>query len=406
MNDPKLTVIIPTRERCDVLIKSLQTVTAQDYHNLQIIVSDNFSSDDTEEVVRSFADTRVSYLNTGRRLSMSHNWEFALSHVADGWVTIIGDDDGLLPNSMTRVAQLIRSADVQAIRSHVCWYRWPSMTGKSFGRLGVPLGAGEEIRDSAEWLGKLLNGNVTYLDMPMLYNGGYVAMSALRAMKSATGSFYRSCIPDVYSAVAIASVTERYLYVHEPLAINGASRHSTGSSQFAVNDPTKPSPIATFQSEGNIPFHEDVPLCEDGTLPTSIQALVYESYLQSAMLRPPTQKMSHAQQLAAILTTSGRHHAAVLRWARLFAARHGLDLAAIEAKVTLPRLLFQIRARLGDTAAMLTNYGVGSEQLPIRDVYDASLAAKAIRDAAPGRISSGYRLLRHAAGKAIGITSG
>ena len=35
---------------------------------------------------------------------MSHNWEFALGFVPDGWVTIIGDDDALLPGALKRVS--------------------------------------------------------------------------------------------------------------------------------------------------------------------------------------------------------------------------------------------------------------------------------------------------------------
>jgi len=64
----------PTRERSDVLEKSLITVTSQDYGNLEVIVSDNYSCDDTEDVVRSTNDARVKYINTGKRVSMSHNW--------------------------------------------------------------------------------------------------------------------------------------------------------------------------------------------------------------------------------------------------------------------------------------------------------------------------------------------
>jgi len=41
MSEPKITVIIPTRERCDVLGKTLETVLAQDYERVQVIVSDN-----------------------------------------------------------------------------------------------------------------------------------------------------------------------------------------------------------------------------------------------------------------------------------------------------------------------------------------------------------------------------
>src|SRR5208282_2904280 len=117
--DPKITVLIPTRERCDVLSKSIATVVSQNYDNLHIIVSDNYSCDGTKDVALSFQDGRVTYINTNKRISMADNWEFALSHVQDGWVTIIGDDDGLLPNSLAKVAELIRSAGCQAIRSSV-----------------------------------------------------------------------------------------------------------------------------------------------------------------------------------------------------------------------------------------------------------------------------------------------
>jgi len=85
-NDIKFNVIIPTRERADVLVHCLRTVVAQDYENLEIIVSDNHSSDNTWEVVESFGDKRIRYINTGRRLSMSSNWEYALSSVSEGYV--------------------------------------------------------------------------------------------------------------------------------------------------------------------------------------------------------------------------------------------------------------------------------------------------------------------------------
>ena len=168
MTKPKITVIIPTRERCEVLEKSLQTVTSQDYENLDIIVSDNFSSDGTEDLVRSIDDKRVRYLNTGQRISMSHNWEFALSHVSDGWVTIIGDDDGLLPDSLYKVAQIVQATDIKAIRSSVCYYAWPASTGHVFGLLKIPVSSGHEVRDARVWLFKVLQGRASYTELPML----------------------------------------------------------------------------------------------------------------------------------------------------------------------------------------------------------------------------------------------
>ncbi len=74
----KFTVIIPTRERADTLYYSLKTCVTQDYDDLEILVSDNFSQDNTREVVESFKDPRIRYINTGKRVSMSDNWEFAV----------------------------------------------------------------------------------------------------------------------------------------------------------------------------------------------------------------------------------------------------------------------------------------------------------------------------------------
>jgi glycosyltransferase involved in cell wall biosynthesis len=400
---PKVTVILPTRERCDALESSLRTVTGQTYENLEIIVSDNYSRDRTEAVVRSMGDSRVRYANTGRRLSMSRNWEFALSHVTSGWVTIIGDDDGLLPGSIERVAGMISSAppDIQAIRSDVCLYAWPSLTNRKFGRLGVPLGSGQEIRSSAEWLTKVMHARATYSDLPMLYNGGYVHMAVLNRIKAATGAFYLSAIPDVYSAVAIASVADRYLYVHEPLAINGISRHSTGMSQFAAGNGggAEISPARLFQSEGNIAWHADVPLSADGSYPSSFQAMVYESYLQSIALRyeAPPGRDRHAEQLELILATAGRHETSIEEWARRFAAGHGLNFDAIHAKAQRRKVWLRGQAAWRWASRVINTYSVGSPDLPIENVYEASLVAARIRTDKPSRLAN----MRRLAGRAL-----
>ena len=238
MTRPKITVIIPTRERPDTLEMSLRTVTAQNYDNLEIIVSDNFSCDNTEAVVRRNQDPRIKYINTRKRVSMSHNYEFALSHVQEGWVAIIGDDDGLLPDCLEHVGEIIRNTGTRAIRTSCCNYRWPSTSGKSFGRLGVPLTSGIEVRNSKIWLNKLMNGKAWYTDLPCLYHGGFIDISAVRDIKKKTGSFYKSSQPDVYSGVAISNVVDSFVYSHEPFAINGNSHHSTGASFMSASPAT------------------------------------------------------------------------------------------------------------------------------------------------------------------------
>src|ERR1035437_7761374 len=164
----KFTVIIPTRERADTLFHCLRTVVAQDYDNLSIIVSDNCSLDNTREVADSFRDGRIKYINTGKRVSMTHNWEYALSHVTDGWLTFLGDDDGILPRGLENVARVIDATGTHAVTSAWQFYFWPRSSNAE-NQLTVPLTSGYEIRSGKEWLAKLLKGEATYSDLPWVY---------------------------------------------------------------------------------------------------------------------------------------------------------------------------------------------------------------------------------------------
>ena len=110
----KFTVIIPTRERPDTLKWALKTCTTQDYDNFEVIVSDNFSQDETRRVVEDAKDPRVRYLNTGKRISMTANFEFGLSHATGDYVCFIGDDDGLLPNALAELAQLLTGSEIDS----------------------------------------------------------------------------------------------------------------------------------------------------------------------------------------------------------------------------------------------------------------------------------------------------
>jgi glycosyltransferase involved in cell wall biosynthesis len=389
-----MTVIIPTRDRADVLCKSLQTVTAQNYDNLNIIVSDNFSCDHSEDVARSTGDARVKYINTGKRVSMSHNYEFALTHVTEGWVAIIGDDDGLLPNSLDKVAEIIRDTGTQAIRSSLCNYLWPDMANKGgFGRLGVPLKSGYERRSSELWLKKLMDGQAKYTDMPMLYQGAFINISTIHNIMKHTGSFYRSAIPDVYSGVAIASKVKDYVYSHEPFAINGHSRHSGGGSWFVTTNKPDPAPAQKFFSEPNIRQHDAIPLCRNGSLPKSVEVFVYECYLQSASLRDGVDSNMHAKQLELFLATAGPQTASIVEWGRSFAAAHDLDFAKAYKNAMLKKHVFRFRDLMELAYRELKTARVGSPAVPLQDVYEASIVAAEILQSKPGKIEIVGRII-------------
>jgi glycosyltransferase involved in cell wall biosynthesis len=389
MNDnraqPHITVIIPTRERADVLEKSLMTCTAQLYANLTILVSDNCSGDRTREVALSTGDSRVSYVNTGRRLSMSDNYEFGLSQVSDGWVGIIGDDDGLLPDAIARVASIAAATHLDAIRSDTCLYRWPGLLGRDFGSLTVPLRRGIEIRKSQAWLSAVMAGGALYPNLPVLYSGGFARVSKIREIRARSNRFYHSCIPDVYSAIAIASVIDEYIFSYEPFAIDGVSRHSIGTS--LVNRGPG-APAMKFREEKNIPLHADIPAAEDGSVPRVHQAWIYESYLQSRFLRDSSRELSHEHQLEVVLASPSLDKIGD-EWARRFAAHHVLDFEKVRQRARRKRWRLKMIEGSRRVSRMLhTHYSVGDGSVPLRDVYEASRVAGCIQQHPPGRLET------------------
>ena len=374
---PKITVVVPTRARPDVLLHCLRTISNQDYDKLEILVSDNLSNDDTADVVRSLSDPRLKYLNTGKRLSMSHNWEFALSHVEGGWVTIVGDDDGLMPNALEATAQIVVATGTKAVRSAVCQYRWPAPDGTVESRLKIPTRQGLEVRNSFQWLQRAMSGYASYADLPMLYTGGFVQMDVMNEIKARTGAYYKSCVPDVYSGVAIASVVPSYTYSYAPLALSGVSRHSTGTAHFSQpKTDSATSPVQQFLREDNIPFHPAIPVCENGNIPRSSQITLLESYLQSARLREEPQGDFFGSQLQVIAATSDSSDSDLLKWMEDFSRMHRLE-GTISGKLSsLKRLARQLSGAPERTLRRIRTAKLTSRDCSIENVYQASLAAQ------------------------------
>ncbi|MES2753551.1 MAG: glycosyltransferase family A protein [Pseudomonadota bacterium] len=395
----KVSIVIPTRHRPDTLAKTLLTVVNQSHTDIEVIVSNNGCNAETRAVVERLGDSRVRLVEPPQPLSMSHNFEFGMDHATGDWLVLIGDDDGILPTGIERGLRMLRESGAEALGSLACGYRWPVNGVPLPGAvLSIPMGSGWSWQSSERQMRRILRRDVGFNEAPMTYTGGMISADLFNRIKMRRGTFYHSQIPDAFSSFAFLSVIERYAFSHEPIAIAGVSSHSNGLATLSMN-------ADQFREDTNIAFHPDLPLPAEGTLTFSFQAMLYESYLQTAYLRTGSEITNVTQQLAASIAsarlyrgrseTDPRVYDATIRWVRQTAAHHRLDYDAIvkeSRRVTITQTISFYRQLIRDFASRYTlDDLIGTK---INDVYQASLAADVIRVTKPNRLSSVVRTFK------------
>lgn len=374
MQSPKLTIIVPTRDRADTLKYCLKTITAQKSPNIEIIVSDNFSGPEVKQVVDEVTDSRVRYIRTSERIGMSEHWNFALGHTKGEWITFIGDDDGLLPNATEKLFHLIeKHPDIKAITCANCFYRWPREKNSNEGvKLTLISGKGYEVRNCKDDLISLMNGKVIFL--PTIYTGGFVRKDLIDEIssKSPNGEFFQSIIPDLYSQVAMSSVADKYIYSYEAWGIAGSSKHSNGGSmKNKTSDELAKMP---FYQESKLKFN---PKLGNGAI-EAIQILFYESFLQSAHLRNSDFGITIEQQLQLAIVQAGKRiKQSTIDYCKNIAQINNLDfnriLISAKNKKPLYRAKKLSRKFLRHIPGVKKLNRININNIEANTVYDASL---------------------------------
>lgn len=365
----RITVIIPTRNRCETLGPTLKTCLTQDNADLRIIVSDNSSDDCTREVVTACSDRRLQYLNTGRRLSMTGNFEFSLSHVQDGYVCFLGDDDGLMPRAIDSVTGIARETDADAITSSSVYYAWPNFPLESLRNVALL----RDIKSNTEW--RCAKDEVAQLvsyrgrereyvwGLPGLYRG-FVKADVVKRARCA-GRYFHSVTPDAYSAFVNSFFIDRYIYMHAPLTIEGVSGKSNGASQIFGTDAREEN---AYLSENDIPTYPDLVYAPSPAI------VLAEAYLQ-ARARFPEHCANHDFSIARVCAAALRDNFRGPNRERVAAAvaeirqRHGIGA---ESGRTFLAALADVVSRLRKS---LRTIEVQCSRFRVADVYGASVVA-------------------------------
>ena len=79
----RVTVGVPTLNRSDLAIRAIRSALAQTYSDIEVLVSDDVSTDDTVRRIQEIRDPRLVLHQQKQRLGLVGNFDFCLRHATE-----------------------------------------------------------------------------------------------------------------------------------------------------------------------------------------------------------------------------------------------------------------------------------------------------------------------------------
>lgn len=234
----KFSILIPTRNRPELLRLAVESVRLQDYADWEIIVSDNASDADIAHQMQAFGDSRIRTRRHDLLIPVTDNWNAALEMATGDYFVMLGDDDALIPGCLGRLNGLIEIWDPEAIYAQANQYAYPGVIpghAEAFVQTGYnaflagarepflldPAMAVDMVRAAMEF--RILYG----------FNMQHFVISRRFAERlKPKGLFFQSPYPDYYAANAVLLTARPLLASPDPVALIGISPKSFGFYYF------------------------------------------------------------------------------------------------------------------------------------------------------------------------------
>lgn len=231
-SDPFFSIVIPTKNRPQLLKDAIQSVLWQNFDDFELIVSDNFNDQTTQDVIDLFIENpKFRSIRTDHELSMIDHWEFATKQARGKYVIVLADRKVLYQGALKKLASVIRrnpsikvfSFGVQTFNEVTNQYGW-----------NTPVGFNKHLR-SVELIQNFLHNNYytsESLDsrFPKTLNGCYLNEFA-KDVRENYGAYFNQfgvTTPDYSSFFINCALNEQVMYIGEKIILTQGESSSNG----------------------------------------------------------------------------------------------------------------------------------------------------------------------------------
>jgi glycosyltransferase involved in cell wall biosynthesis len=219
MDKPLVSILIPVYNRQDLIVEAAESALNQTYQNIEIIIVDNASTDNTWEVCNQLAkkDSRIKIWQNDRNIGPVLNWEKCIEKAQGEYGKILFSDDLIQPNFLEETIPFLEDSQVgfvftaaevgfhQGDGNNSLLYRW-----------------GEGKRSSSEYFKDLLfapDGTVPHSPCAALFRLKDLAKNLLTDIPSPTIKDFKShgAGPDLLLYLLAAHQYAFIAHIRKPL---------------------------------------------------------------------------------------------------------------------------------------------------------------------------------------------
>jgi len=200
-----VSVIIPTYNRADVVKRAITSVQLQTHKNLEIIVVDDASADNTAEVVLSIIDNRIRYICHKANLGGSAARNTGINQARGEYIAFLDSDDVWLPNKLTVQMEVIITHAAQ--NNIVCYGQFQKSNQVFYQRSILPI-RGKQQSTIAEYL--------------WLFGGEMLTSTLLISRNIATATLFKSKLvkhQDLDFVIRLEKQAAKFIFVPQVLTI-------------------------------------------------------------------------------------------------------------------------------------------------------------------------------------------
>jgi glycosyltransferase involved in cell wall biosynthesis len=117
-----ISIIVPTYNRAKTLPRAIDSILKQDYQDLELIIVDDGSTDNTQEILNSYRDSQIKVIVHSQNRGVTAAKNSGFDAISGDWFTLVDSDDELVvPNALSTAMQVLIDVDpsINAI-SHNC----------------------------------------------------------------------------------------------------------------------------------------------------------------------------------------------------------------------------------------------------------------------------------------------